>query len=187
MVSSSKLKLVINFILFQAIWFAAVIGAAKSNLWWCYGLFAIFLTWQLLPANRKAGDCLNVIVLLVLGLLIDSTWVYTGLIEYRSHISWYNSAPNWILILWVSFALSLNHSMSWIYAKPNLAYWFGFIGGPLSYFAGERLGAIKINTPWLTTLCLAFAWLAVIWVIVKLRKENYTNIFQFFLGKKTHA
>ncbi|MRX27786.1 DUF2878 domain-containing protein [Kangiella sp. HZ709] len=187
MAKSEKLNFIVNLVLFQAIWFAAILGAANANLFWCYGLFAALVVWQFLPQNRKAGDCLNVLNFLLIGFILDSAWYYLELIEYKQHISWFNTAPIWILMLWVAFALSLNHSMSWVHSKPKLAYLMGFVGGPLSYFGGERLGAITISSPWVTATCLSLAWGSVIWFALNIKKQNFTNIFQLMSGNKTHA
>jgi hypothetical protein len=54
--------------------------------------------------------------------------------------------------LWVSFALTINHSLSWLKNKVVLQVFFGGIGGPLAYLAGQKLGAIELtsdNTPYI--------------------------------------
>ncbi len=43
--------------------------------------------------------------------------------------------------------------------RPVLAAIFGAIGGPLSYMAGERLGAIALGDPrWRSLLVLSISW-----------------------------
>ncbi|WP_251358399.1 DUF2878 domain-containing protein [Kangiella sp. TOML190] len=171
MVRFDAVKPAINFVLFQAIWLACAFGATNQNLYYAYGLFLILLVWQLWPTNRVKMDCLNILVLLPLGFVLDSIWSLTGLIQYQSHISWFNTAPNWILILWVTFALTLNHSMAWIYRKPKLALVFGAIGGPLSYLAAERIGALAITNKPITLLLLVVAWFLALLICLQLKPK----------------
>lgn len=173
MAEYKTLNKAVNFLLFQAIWFAAILGAANQNLYWCYALFLAILIWQLHPKNRVPRDCLYVCVFLVLGFLFDTAWLRFGLIEYQSNISLFNTAPNWILILWVTFALTLNHSMAWINKKPKLAYAFSVIGGTLSYFAGKKLGAIQINERNTVIMALGVAWLISISVALFINRYDF--------------
>ena len=176
-----NLNKVVNFILFQAIWLASVLGAAKGNMISCWILFITLIYWQLFcPKNRNSNDKYFLAVLLPLGLVIDSLWAYFGLIEFREPIPYSYAAPYWIGILWVTFALSLNHSMKWLFDKPKLALLFGAMGGPLSYLAAQRLEAIIIHDTYLTLVLLSVSWLTVMFIILlidrKLRRsDSYTQ------------
>ena len=69
----------------------------------------------------------------------------------------YPLTPIWIVVLWVLFALTLNHSLSWLKGRVVLAAIFGALGGPLAYVAGEKLMAVTIVEP-NTLLILAIGW-----------------------------
>ena len=47
-------------------------------------------------------------------------------------------------MLWMFFAMTLNHSLAWLRQKIYISILFGALGGPLAYIAGEKLGAITI-------------------------------------------
>lgn len=45
----------------------------------------------------------------------------------------------------------------------------GFIGGPMAYFAGLRLGAVEyLMNPWLVSLFLAIVWAIALTILVKI-------------------
>ncbi|MDA9600717.1 DUF2878 domain-containing protein, partial [Nitrosomonadales bacterium] len=49
-----------------------------------------------------------------------------------------------IVMLWMFFAMTLNHSLAWLRQKIYTSILFGALGGPLAYIAGEKLGAITL-------------------------------------------
>jgi hypothetical protein len=49
--------------------------------------------------------------------------------------------------MWIAFATTLNVSMRWLRGRPELALLFGAVGGPLAFYAGERLGAVTVHRP----------------------------------------
>ncbi|NVK21757.1 MAG: DUF2878 domain-containing protein [Kangiellaceae bacterium] len=167
-----KLNKIINFILFQSIWLACVIGAANNNMISAWILFATLVYWQLFCSkNRNSKDLYFVATLLPMGMVIDSLWVYFKLIEYKELWPSSSLAPYWIGVLWVTFALSLNHSMKWLFDHPKIALIFGALGGPLSYLAAQRLGAIIIDRLYLTLMLLSLAWLLTMGIILYLNKK----------------
>ena len=150
-----------NAIFFQITWFACVFGSANNLIWPGLLCCVAFAIWQLMPKRRHAKDIRVVILAILLGLAIDSSWVQLGLLNY-SH-QWPHSAlaPLWIIALWVAFALTINHSLSWLTKHPLLPALMGLIGAPLSYLAGQKLGAIHFNDDPMFVLCS----LAIIWAL----------------------
>lgn len=69
-------------------------------------------------------------------------------------------APLWILALWASFALTLNHSLRPLVETPRRAGLAGFLGGPLAYLGASRLrAAVRFSSPMWRALCiLAVGW-----------------------------
>ena len=127
-----------NLVLYQATWVAAVAGAGRG-LWWP-GLIvlAVFAALQLsLSQWRRADACLFVGVSL-LGFVLDSTFVQFGLMKFEAAVPWPGLAPVWMVALWTSFALTLNHSLAFLQARPMLSTLLGAIGAPLAYWAAGR-------------------------------------------------
>ena len=75
--------------------------------------------------------------------------------------------PFWLMLLWALLAITLNHCLAWT-AKP---WWravlLGAIGGPLSYYAGQRLGAVQFPLGlWPTLAGLSLLWAGLFAVLV---------------------
>ncbi|HEY5716290.1 MAG TPA: DUF2878 domain-containing protein, partial [Psychromonas sp.] len=68
--------------------------------------------------------------------------------------------PLWLLLLWAHFAVTLNHGMSWLNKIPlYLQVVFGGVFGPLSYYAGYKLGAVYFPPPdWQTLFIMTVIW-----------------------------
>ena len=145
-----------NFLLFQVAWFACVGGAAEGDMWrgplatlLVLGLHLAFVT---RPGDR-VREALFVLVVGVAGFALDSGLHALGLLAYpTSAEAWpHGAVPPWITALWVLFATLPHHSLGWLGGRPRLAFLLGAIGGPLSFLAGTRLGAVGVGTPPLGT------------------------------------
>lgn len=77
------------------------------------------------------------------GLAWESLLVSLGLFRYGSGNFLAGLAPYWILALWAQFATTLNLSLAWLKDRALLAATFGAVGGPLAFWAGQRLGALE--------------------------------------------
>ena len=128
----------LNMVLYQATWLAAVAGAGHGLWWPGLGVLAVFAALQLsLGPWRRADACLFVGVSL-LGFVLDSTFAQLGLMQFQAAVPWPGFAPVWMVALWTSFALTLNHSLAFLQGRPLLAALLGAIGAPLAYWAAGR-------------------------------------------------
>ena len=67
--------------------------------------------------------------------------------------------PFWLIVLWALLATTLNHCLAWTAQPRWRAALLGAIGGPLSYYAGQRLGAVTFPFGvWPTLLGLGVLW-----------------------------
>lgn len=154
----NRLK-VFNFIAFQAVWMAAVVGAANGIGW--IGP-ACLLAW--LPIHFHLSDCryqdfMLAAVAVAFGTLIDTMYQYWGLLRYESASLMQPMAPLWISTLWVAYVLTLNHSLNWLRGRAALAFAFGAFGGPMAYWAGLRIGALEfVASPALALLVIGCVW-----------------------------
>jgi Protein of unknown function (DUF2878) len=151
----------INAIFYQATWIIAIGGAARG--WWWAGpaALAVFAAWQIAVTAQRRADAILVLYAAALGFAIDSFLAQTGMLSYAAAVPWPNLAPAWIIALWVSFALTLNHSLAYLKLHPRMAAAFGGIGAPLAYWAAWRWGALSFPASSLPTLAvLAVAWAA---------------------------
>ncbi|MGB0135151.1 DUF2878 domain-containing protein [Dokdonella sp.] len=167
-----------NFIAFQIVWFAAVLGAAHGYWWAGPVALAGFLTYHLRAGVRKKGDFKLMAIALCLGFATDTLMAASGLSSYASPIPAAPLAPFWILSLWAGFALTLNHSMSWFTARTPVAAPLAAIFGPVSYYgAGRAWGAVQITEPVaLPLIVLGTCWLIAMSVLsIAARRFSLAN------------
>ncbi len=167
----------INLLCLQVLWFVAVIGASAGLVSPAFLILNAFMVWQLLPANREQGDFSLVLVALLLGFILDSSWISLGWIQYSSPNSITRLAPIWILLLWMGLALTLNHSLAWLQQRLGLAALCSAISSPLSYLGAERLGALQLKGDfWLWFFSMALSWSIIVpfllWLAHKLRTSD---------------
>jgi len=148
----------INVVLFQAAWFAAVLGAAKEMLW--LGPLAMLPTLAIhlaLQEDRK-GEVKLLLAAGLLGFLFDSAFVAGGVFTPLRHLFPHPLSPPWMICLWLNFAATLNVSMTWLRDRYILAAAFGAVGGPLAYYSGAKLGATEALPTMTGMLLLAIGW-----------------------------
>lgn len=149
-----------NAVCFQAVWLAAVAGAARG--WWWAGPLAllVFAAWQLPLSHGPRADLLLMAVVAAVGFAIDSLWVQLDLMRFRTALPWEGLAPVWIVALWMGFALTLNHSLAGLKRHLGLAAALGLVGGPLAYGIAERAwDAVDLHADaWPALGALALAW-----------------------------
>lgn len=162
----------INFAFFQALWFACILGAARGLVWPGLLLLACFLLWQLWPGRRARGDVGLILVCAAVGLALDTLWIRFGLIRYQAPVPYEDWAPLWIIALWITLGLTLNHSLAWMRRYLWASVALGALGSPLSYYAGSRLGAAELPED-LTAPMLAFglSWAVLIPALVYLSSK----------------
>lgn len=151
--SSLMARTWLNAALFQLVWFAAVLGAAHEQPGWAWGSL-VLLAAQTLTTSLWRIDLAFAVVCMAIGFLVDSLWSWAGVLEYTGA----GLAPAWILTLWAATGLSLNHSLGWFRTRALIGGLAAGVVAPISYLAGERLGAISVPTPAL------LGWVALSWV-----------------------
>ncbi|HET6593216.1 MAG TPA: DUF2878 domain-containing protein [Xanthomonadales bacterium] len=162
------MRLLVNFAAFQLGWFACVLGAAKGLPWLGPVVVAAVVALHLAMSRRPLSELYLVLVAMVIGLLVDSLLLATGWLQYSVGLWLPGLAPYWIIAMWALFATTLNVSMGWMSGRPVLAVLMGAIGGPLSYLAGEKLGAIGLTQPLHALAALSLAWAVAMPLLMKL-------------------
>jgi len=140
-----------NLAAFQAGWFACVLGAARGNLWIGPIVVAILLVAHLGITHRRRGEWKLLACSLPLGLVVNAVLQSSGAVVAPG--PW--TGPVWLLFLWPLFATLFGESMSWMRGRYALGVAFGAVGAPLSYFGGERLGALALHDN-------AFVWIPLV-------------------------
>ena len=173
------MSILANFLVFQVGWFATVLGVASGAPWLGPVAALAVITARLWEARCPGIELRLIASALLLGLVTDSLLLATGWIAYPSGQWLPGLAPYWIVCLWAMFATTLNASMRWLSGRYILAAAFGAIGGPLSYLAGARLGAMSFVDMTPAILGLAAAWALImpslIWLTARLARNTRSH------------
>lgn len=149
----------LTLIAYEAVWFAAVIGAGRGQ-WWPGVLGALaFAAWRLAVSAHRHVEWRLVVIALLLGVALENLWVRAGLVGYATPWPWAET-PAWLMSLWLAFALTILPLFGYLHERPVLAAVFGAFGGPLAYLGAARgWHAVLLPTPmWPTLLALAAGW-----------------------------
>jgi len=155
-------KYFFNLILFQGLWFVAVIGASNDSYGYALAGLAMFIAGNYFLSDFPRADNLLVVMAILTGLLIETAFLQAGLLNYNGGGPWMNIAPIWMLVLWGNFALTMNGCLSWLQGRYLLAAVLGALGGPVSYFGGIKLGAADLGAPMLSVLLVIGVLYAVV-------------------------
>jgi hypothetical protein len=154
----SRARQLANFVVTQAAWFAAVLGAAhgRPDLGVLPALAAI--GWHLAISARPREEAMLVGLATVVGLAAETTVLALGHVAYSSG-QWSSLLPPyWLVVLWSLFAITLNVTMRWLHGRPALAALAGAIAGPIAFTSGVRLGGAQFIDPAAAVATLVVEW-----------------------------
>ena len=148
----------LNFALFQAAWFAGVLGAAHAMPLLGTLLVAAAIAWHLCVSARPAAEAKLVASAMLIGAAWETLCVQLGQVRFTSGQPEPHLAPYWMVAMWGLLAIALNVTMRWMKRRWLLAAALGAIAGPISYAAGVRLGAATFVDPAAALITLAVGW-----------------------------
>lgn len=150
----------LNFILFQASWFAAILGGAAG--WAVAGALPGVLTTVahlFLFKGSRLREAGVILAATLLGLVIETGFMAGGVITYAGTVPGQILPPVWILAMWLAFGTLPNASLNWLSGRWKLQAFLGAVLGPLSYLAGARLGAATLPDPAFSSLvAIGLGW-----------------------------
>jgi hypothetical protein len=117
----------------------------------------------------------------LLGVVLDSSLQYFSVISFYGW-SLLDLSPFWLWLLWIMFALTLNSSLSFLQQLPlGVSAAAGFLFGPLTYYAGAKLGAASFDNTLSHLAVLAVTWMVsmpgLMWLAKRLaQKPSSTSI-----------
>lgn len=123
---------VINLLMFQAFWFACVLG---GNL-----IAAISLACYSLLYSRLVGNPLKqwkaLLAIFLIGGAVDLVMGKVGMIKFNAS----DTQPLWLACLWLGFATLFFHGLQWLRKFPwPVITLLGAVLGPLTYWSGALL------------------------------------------------
>lgn len=156
-------SLLLNVGLFQAGWFASVLGAARDLPWLGPVVVAVVLGVHLARSPDRGAEALLLAFALSVGLVAENAMTVAGLYSASPWPFPAPFAPLWLPAMWVNFATTVNVSLRGLAPYPLVAALIGAAAGPAAYYAGESLGAVRFGIPaWRGLAALAILWGAAI-------------------------
>ncbi len=154
----SRARQLANFAIFEAAWFACILGVAHGAPGWGTAAVLAALAWHIAVSARPAAELTLAASLAAIGFVVESLVVAQGHVAYPAGqpVAWL--APYWMVALWAQFAMAPNVTLRWLKRRPLLACVLGVIFGPLSFAGGVRLGGARF-----VDMAAALATLAVQW------------------------
>lgn len=135
-------KLILNhrlasFVIFDFVWLSAVLG--RENWIWLTLLLIVAMfaaTPKQLWQRRYAF-----MIIVAAGLGAELLTVTGGVIQFTG-TEW---LPAWLILLWFGFAGMALMMFDWLRGRAWLAAILGGVFGPITYFAGTRIGAAELQ------------------------------------------
>lgn len=150
----------VNGILFQCCWFLALLQG------WLVALPILFLmlAHYVYTSVDRRWDSRILVGVTSIGILIDALMGAVGVFQFgqTDPVLFVLGIPNWLCVVWLAFALTLNRSLRWLVSKPR---WFVIactVAGPLSYSAGRNLGVVQFSNYAIFFLMLEWFFISLI-------------------------
>ncbi|OCH50281.1 MULTISPECIES: DUF2878 domain-containing protein [Vibrio] len=161
---------IINLVLFQATWVCSAFFTAQAPF-----VTPLIVVVHFLLSPTRSSD-LKILILLPLGLLLDSLMLHFGIFAVDSEIANQSWFPVWLICLWIMFLISFNHSLNWLLKGSKvILFVIGFVAGTSSYWGGIKAGALLTTWPDASVL----AALAISWgILLPLLVAAYSNLVQ---------
>ena len=150
-----------HFFFFDLVWFLAVWG--REDWLWLTALSVALLyvtAWRYLWARR-----IQLALLIGVGLLAEYLVVSAGILSFTGT----DYLPHWLILLWFGFWAMALVVFTWLQNRYWLALIAGLIFGPITYFAGVRLGAASMETSFIWVgFSYSLMWGLLMLLVVKL-------------------
>ena len=137
-----------NFLAFEAAWFAAVTGGATGRGWLLsLPVVAVVAIHLVLNRARLRTELALILAVTLFGILLETGFLGAGLIRYAGMAEGQVLPPVWIAALWFGFGTLPNACLAWLKGRWFLQAVLGVVSGPLTYWAGVKLGAATLPDP----------------------------------------
>ena len=142
-----------NVVLFQVLWFTAVLGANQYLL-----AVALLLALHLYWCSNRRAELFLLLTGATAGIVCDSIMAMAGVYVFATGTQTL-PIPWWLIGLWLGFAATLRHSMAPLMQKPVLFTLLSMVAAPLSYLAAAKLGAVEFPLgPLKTAVVVGLYW-----------------------------
>ena len=164
--------MLLNLTLFKAGWLASVFAAAASIPVVGTAVIGIAVAVHLLRSAAPQDELRLLALAAGIGFVWESLLVSAGIVQYGANAALVGIAPYWIVAMWVLFATTLNVGMRWLRKNLLIASVFGGLGGPMSFLAGEKAGAVTFADPSTALVVIGLGWAVLLPLLVRYASRN---------------
>ncbi|MDZ4675784.1 MAG: DUF2878 domain-containing protein [Gemmatimonadota bacterium] len=151
--------LAINLLLYKIGWFGGVLAAARNMPWAGGALIAVLIGVHLWLVGDRQRELRIILTCGLLGAVIDSAQMQAGVLTFEGGFLFPWLCPPWIILMWMQMGTTLRYCLRFLQGRPLVAALMGGVAGPLSFHAGERMGAVTLHpNPQLAIASLAISW-----------------------------
>lgn len=152
---------IINGIAFNIIWFTCVYWGNIAS----YGAIVLICIHFTLIEN-KLNEFKLLTVILLLGIFLESFLISMNIFIFPNERI---IPPLWLIVIWASFACTLNYSLRVLHKYKLLQWFIGAFIVPVSYVSAYHLGAVSFYySIFQTYIILSFVWLFIFKLSLKL-------------------
>jgi hypothetical protein len=152
------MNMLINIIAFKIGWLSSVVGASSDMPALGPAVVLAVIAIHLIMVSQPSSELLLIILTGAVGAVADSLMINAGWLAYPTGTFVAGFSPYWIIAMWMLFATTFNMSFRWLQSKMLLAAALGAVFGPLSYYFGEKIGAVTLQNFSASMIALAVAW-----------------------------
>jgi hypothetical protein len=154
---NARLSFLIDFALFQAVWFACVLATRSPYPQVLPLAGSILVIGRVIWKGRFQEALPLACTCIIIGTLGDALLIKLGFLSFSSYPNLLG-APLWMVALWMNFGLMLHPLFAW-FMKNLVRTLLGFsIGGALAYYSGEKLEVLSLENGWQSILSIGFEW-----------------------------
>lgn len=169
------MRAALNIVQSQVGWFALVLSAAAGRPWIGLAVATVLITLHVAQAGDPHREVWLMLIAAAVGAIADTLLVQVGLLSFASS-EIPDVSPTWMIALWMIFATTLRHSLSWLQSRLILAALIAAAGGPLAYAAGAQLGAVRVAEAPSAYLAIGAVWAialpALLWAAQRLDRSR---------------
>jgi len=146
----TALRSIINFVLFQGVWFLALLLENKALI----PIVGIIIL-MLFLSQQKKQDMILLLLGLAIALVFEFVMVRFELLGFKVY-----PFPLWFALLWSALILTINTSMQFLTRLPwYLSIFVCAVFAPASYWAGARFEVITVIQPiWFFWIVYGLLW-----------------------------
>jgi hypothetical protein len=144
--------MIINALIFNANWFGLILLGNKF-----IPVTVATLLWHFYQSTERKQEFMLFGFVITTGVVCDTVLTNMGVFLFEER---HLFIPLWLAFIWASFAVTINHSLSFLKNRPLIQALFAGVGAPMSYIAGQKFGVVDFGySHTITFVVLGLLWI----------------------------